>query len=381
MGLIDKERTPERNLVERVLILAPEGRNAQVAAATLGQKGFRADVCADGVALVRSIEEGVGVVLLTDDFLHHFDLSPLQELLHDQPLWSDLPLVLLAWPQTGEQALAALTATGGNVRLIDRPASALTLVTGVESALRARRRQYEIRSLLAELRDLNENLESRVEQRTQKVRELAAALAQAEERERERIAQLLHDHLQQILVAVSIQLQLAGSTPAVEPALRRSLAEIEEMVGEALEATRSLSVELSPPVLRQAGLGAALYWLQSEMRNSHHLQITLTLDEPAAAAREELATLLFRTIRELLLNVVKHAHTQQAQVSAHQEQGQLVVTVTDQGRGFLMAEVETNGSGYGLPSIRERVALHGGNVQINTAPGEGTAVTIALPYL
>lgn len=379
MGPINHEHVPGGALAERLLILAPEGRNAQVAATTLGQEGFHAHICADGAALAQAIDEGAGVVLLTDDVLHHCDLSPVTEVLRRQPLWSDLPLLLLAWPQTGEQALAALAATGRNVRLIDRPASALSLVTGVESALRARRRQYEIRSLLAELRDLNENLETRVEQRTQKVRELARALAQAEERERERIAQLLHDHLQQILVAVTIHLQLM-STPALAPAMRRSLAEIEEMVAEAVEATRSLSMDLSPPVLRQAGLGAALHWLQSEMRNSHHLQITLTLDEQAAAAREELAALLFRTIRELLLNVVKHAHTQQAQVSLRQEQGQLIVTVADQGRGFLQAELETNGSGYGLPSIRERVALRGGTVQIDTAPGEGTAVTIMIPY-
>lgn len=374
-----KGGTPEGTAEERILILAPEGRNAMVATAALGRHGFHCDICEDSRALAKAIGEGAGAVLLTDHFLHAGDLGPVAQALRGQPVWSDLPLVLLAWPETGELALEAMMEASRNVRLIERPASVPALVSGVESALRARRRQYEIRSLLAELRNLNENLETRVAQRTQKVRELAVALAEAEEQERERIAQILHDHLQQILVAVTIQLQLVASTLGPDKPVRTSLAEIEEMVDEAVDVTRTLSIELSPPMLREGGLEPALSWLQNEMKSKHDLDVSLTTGEVPSTVGEELEALLFRTARELLFNVVKHSGTRRARVTLGSKDGRLVLTVADDGRGFSPKGAVTSGSGYGLPRIRERVNLHGGTFEIESAPGEGASVTLTIP--
>lgn len=366
-------------LEKRILILAPEGRNAAVIETVMTANGFQCEVCPDGSSVAAALETGAGVLLLTDGVVHSGDLGPVEQALQRQPLWSELPVLLLAWPEVAEQALAGLGGTKVNVRVVDRPASRLTLVTAVESALRSRERQYEVRGLLQQLRELNENLESRVEQRTRKTRELAARLARAEEQERERIAQILHDRLQQILVAVNIQLQMMQATPEVEPALGRSLAELEEMVDEALETTRNLSVELSPPVLQQAGLPTALRWLQSDMKQSYHLEVALALDADAAGADDELQALLFRATRELLFNVVKHAGTNRARVALAEDEGEIVLTVADSGRGFVLADVEKGGSGHGLPRVRERIALRGGTVEIETAPGAGTTVTIMVP--
>ena len=368
-----------RSVEERVLIVAPEGRNASVLATILSKEGVHTTICEDGFTLAGAIAEGAGVVLLTDHFLHHGNQGPLEEMLKHQPPWSDLPLIVLAWPERAESALATLVEVGRDVQVVERPASISTLVSSVESALRARRRQYEIRRLLGELQDLSEELEARVEERTQKVYEMATALAQAEAQERERIAQILHDNLQQILVAATIQLQLASQMPELDPELRATLTEAEEMMDEAVDIARNLSVDLSPPVLKNGGLAAALRWLEADMESNYRLEVELKVDLPVDQLDEEVSTLLFRATRELLFNVVKHAGARQAEVKLGGDEGELVLSVADRGRGFDPQGVAEQASGYGLSRIRERASLYGGRVNVETGPGEGTTVKVILP--
>jgi signal transduction histidine kinase len=238
------------------------------------------------------------------------------------------------------------------------------------------------------LEELNETLEARVaartveaEQRATEVRRLAMELSRTEERERRRLALVLHDHLQQLLVAAKMRCELvAAGTSAGERS--RDLEQIEEILAESIEATRSLTAELSPPIIHQVGLVSALEWLRRETGKIHDLVVELQADpavEPLMG--EDMKLFLFRATRELLFNTVKHAGVKTAKVELIWDGGdELVLEVADEGRGF--APTGTPGrptGGFGLSSIRERASLLGGGLEIEAAPGAGTRMRLRVP--
>ena len=163
---------------DRVLVLAPRGRDAAIIEQVLADAGLSTARVADIAALVRAIDEGVGATILTEEALSDGSVEDLFGLLERQPPWSDLPLVLLSTKRTGRRPEGASAAVGhlGNVVLLERPVNAETLAGAAASALRARRRQYQARAHLLEreeaqrrLKLANESLERRVEERTREV--------------------------------------------------------------------------------------------------------------------------------------------------------------------------------------------------------------------
>lgn len=233
-----------------------------------------------------------------------------------------------------------------------------------------------------QLEALNASLEARVAERTavaedqaRQIRRLAAELTRAEQKERRRIATTLHDHLQQLLAAARFHLQSAAeATPA--------LARVDGLIAESIEVSRSLTVQLSPPVLHEAGLGAGLAWLARWMEQAHGLSVRLELVEDAEPEDEHVRVLLFEAVRELLFNVTKHAGAEEAVVTTQAlAHGRLRITVEDDGVGFASPGSTSLLSGLGLPSIRERMSYVGGEVQIHSQPGQGTHVTLFAPLL
>lgn len=237
----------------------------------------------------------------------------------------------------------------------------------------------------ARLRELNENLERRVaertvlaERRSNQLRALAAELIRAEERERRRLAELLHDHVQQLLVGAKMQIGLVRAQS--EAARQEELDRIDELLLEALEATRSLSIELSPPILYDQGLAAALRWLAGRLKEQHNFSALVDADPAAEPDDEELRNLLFQAARELLLNAIKHAGVLTARVRSSIGNGQILLEVVDEGSGFDPARADESRDSYGLFQIRERIDTVGGKFRIDSAPGRGTHASISLPY-
>lgn len=230
------------------------------------------------------------------------------------------------------------------------------------------------------LRKLNAALEMRAIQ----LRALTAQLTRAEQSERRRLAQRLHDHLQQILVAARLNLS-ALRNAAEEPGLHQNLLAIEELIHEAIEASRSLTIELSPPVLYEGSLSTALDWLAQWMEKQHELRIQVEIMDPAdeineEAISEQIRMLLFQAARELLFNVVKHAGVDQAFLRLEQRKDFIVLEVMDRGAGF---NTETTIHGqldrFGLFSIRERMEACGGHIEINSTTGQGTRIRLSVP--
>lgn len=247
----------------------------------------------------------------------------------------------------------------------------------------------EQREAEEELRRANERLEQRVRVRTAELRRRAEQLARltseltlVEHRERRRIAQVLHDHIQQILMAARMRLELiARDLAGADSATVRS---VSTMLDEALCASQSLSVELSPPVLHEVGLAAGLEWLARRMGETHGLVVDLTTDERAATEREDVRILLFQSVREALFNIVKHAGVGRARVElAPHGDDYLRVTIADDGKGFDPSEAGLTGArgagGLGLFSIRERLTRLGGHMEVDSAVGRGTRLELIAP--
>jgi PAS domain S-box-containing protein len=242
------------------------------------------------------------------------------------------------------------------------------------------------KQLEAELSELNAHLEQRVaertvlaEERAEQLRLLAGELVQAEQGERDRVAQVLHDHLQQILIAIQYRLELLkGKRPEADwPAILR---QSRRLLKEAIVSTRSLSVELNPPVLKAEGFGAALAWLRSWMKEKYGLRLLLQVEAGAELADPPTRLLCFQAVRELLVNVVKHAGVRHVRVKVQRVMNSLTqIIVADQGVGFdVTGSRAASGSqqGLGLRSVRQRLEMIGGVLDIDSAPGKGTKVTI-----
>lgn len=249
--------------------------------------------------------------------------------------------------------------------------------------------ERELRQTESNLRALNDSLERRISERTEEansrseqLRAMAIDLTETESRERKRLAQILHDHFQQLISAAKLKVGIARQRLADTPHLE-ILRQAESLLEEALNASRSLATELSPPVLRDAGLSVALEWLARRMERDHNLVVELSLDAPNEPDNEQVRTILFECVRELLFNVVKHSGVKQAQVSmVMPQEGLLQICVTDQGKGLNSVQAEAyrkrDGS-FGLFSIKERLSLIGGLVKIKSTPGRGTKVQITVP--
>ncbi len=221
-----------------------------------------------------------------------------------------------------------------------------------------------------------------LEQRTVLLRSLAVELVQAEERERRRIGSVLHDQLQQLLAGARFALESIRTADGAE-GIRQTIDKIDAMLKDGLDISRSLTTELSPPIQYSAELENVLGWLSAWGRERFGLQVTVEAGGDLRVESEEIRMMLFRAVRELLFNVVKHAEAKEATVSISlQENDQVQVVVRDKGKGFDPANIRAGGGtagGFGLFSLRERLEALGGSMRIESAPGTGSSFTIRVP--
>jgi PAS domain S-box-containing protein len=223
-----------------------------------------------------------------------------------------------------------------------------------------------------------------LERRTFQLRQLASDLTLAEQHVREQLAKTLHDGLQQLLVIASIHLDQQLLNDSRRGAPVDLLVQTKQDVEDAIAASRSLSVELSPPLLKTSGLPGALAWLANWSRDKYGLEVHLCASPLADPTRPDIRTLLFESVRELLFNVVKHARVDQVTVDLDLGPNDtLCITVSDDGIGFdpetLMVRTQAGDGGLGLFSIGERLTLLGGRFDIESAPGHGTRFRLVAP--
>jgi PAS domain S-box-containing protein len=223
--------------------------------------------------------------------------------------------------------------------------------------------------------------EEKIQSYQKQLRSLASDLSLAEEQERRRIATMLHDHIGQILAISKIKLgallQSAAHDGFLEP-----LEEVREHVEQAIQFTRSLTFELSPPILYDLGLESALEWLTEQIKEQHGISCDFETDNTLKPVRDEIRIVLFSAVRELLMNVAKHALAKTAKVTIRRVNENIVVHVADNGTGFTVSKMNfylDENKGFGLFSIRERLRHLGGQMDVRSAKGRGTRVILTAP--
>lgn len=279
--------------------------------------------------------------------------------------------------------------------------AAMQLGTGIErvrvqEALQESYKQLErrVQERTAQLVTTNELLNLEIEERKynekklleqqDKLRSLSSALLLAEERERRRIATELHDHIGQNLAVTKIKLGGLRETLASNKADAKALDDVRGLIEQTLQDTRSLTFELSPPVLYELGLEAALAWLADRSLEKHGLRVEFKDDGQPKPLDDGCRVIAFQAVRELLFNIVKHARAQSATLSVRKDDNEIRIDIEDDGIGFESAEVEaseTGSRGFGLFSVRERLGPIGGHLEIKSEPGRGTRVGLVLPLV
>jgi PAS domain S-box-containing protein len=218
----------------------------------------------------------------------------------------------------------------------------------------------------------------------EQLRRIAIQLTMAEQEERRRISHILHDDLQQLLYGVQLKLEMIRQDLEETGAdsLIGDLEQAQSWVETGVHTTRQLTVDISPPILHSEGLTGALEWLQRQMDALYGLRVELRSSHTLAFANDDVRVLVFQIVRELLFNVKKHARTTTASVDLRQDGDEYRITISDDGVGFDPVSLEQNDQdtmGFGLFSARDRLRLLGGSMHIDSAPAEGTSVSIHLP--
>jgi PAS domain S-box-containing protein len=240
---------------------------------------------------------------------------------------------------------------------------------------------------LEELKQARDELEARVDERTAELSKRVAQLAHltsevtlAEQRERKRLSHILHDQLQQLLVAAKLRLE---SIEDVDEEKRKiEFQRLVDHIDEALVNSRSLAVELSPPILNE-GLARAVDWLCATWaRENYGLIVERDIDKSVDVPHEDMRILLFLAVKELLFNVVKHSGVQSATLELRRnDANSLRIILRDHGKGLQSGAIpgKDNGSGLGLRSLSERLEMLGGSLEITSKPHDGVTAEIVAP--
>ena len=224
-------------------------------------------------------------------------------------------------------------------------------------------------------------LERSVEERTRQLRALSFELAMSEEHERRALAQDLHDDLGQLLAVAKIKLVSLLKSCSCSASEVSLLSEVREMVTRANKSVYTLAFQLSPPLLDERGLLPIFQWLVEEMRAVYGLEVHMQDDGSAKTVDQQASVIIFRAVREMLINVAKHADVTEAELTIERDGNDIVIMVCDQGKGvdFKSLVARPHDGGFGLVSMRERLSYVGGQVDIDSQPGAGTRVTLRMP--
>lgn len=214
------------------------------------------------------------------------------------------------------------------------------------------------------------------------LRRLASELSLTEARERREIASDLHDHIGQALAFVAQKVStLQGN--AIFSGMEDDFTQILSILNQTIRYTRDLTVEISPPVLYELGLSAAIDWLAERALERYQLKVISSQSGVRSDIADDVKVFVFKAIQELINNAAKHAEAGRVNIRTNWGEGGFEIIVSDDGQGFdtrTLHGVLAEDCCFGLFSIRERLSYIGGTLTIDSSPGHGTRVSIVAPY-
>ena len=232
-------------------------------------------------------------------------------------------------------------------------------------------------------RDITERkqVEARILSYQEQLRSMASEVVLTEERERRRIATEIHDRIGQSLAMSRIILGGIGKSES-PAAILKEIDEVKELIEQTIQDTRSLTFDLSPPILYDLGFEPAVEWLVEHIEEQYSIKAVLVNDKNPKPLSDDIKILLFQVVRELLMNVVKHSKAKNVMVSISKVSDKIKINVEDDGIGFDTNHIDSNSKdkkGFGLFSIRERLNNFEGKFEIISRPGKGTCVILEAP--
>ena len=377
---------PERNV--RVLVAAPTRRDGQVTCALLDQAGVFCETIDTLEQLAVEIRDGIGALMLTDVALAAPGITEVLDALAAQPPWSDVPVILLAPDRRHSPAVERVLSVLTNVTLIDRPVSARSMVSAVLAALRARRRQYQLRDQMMELRQVER------------------ALRDADRRKDEFLATLAHElrnPLAPLRTGLSLQSMLPPGSPEavrVREMMERQLLLLIKLIDDLLDVSRIATDKVvlqRERVDLRAVIASAIEGSQPTITaGGHNLQVCVP-DTEVCVMGDPLR--LAQVISNLINNAAKYTPSGgRIRITLATEDGEAVVRVIDDGMGIppemldhvfeMFAQVDRTleraqgGLGIGLSLVRQLAQLHGGSISASS-PGndQGSTFTLRLPAI
>ena len=314
--------------------------------------------------------------------------------LKDDPATQDIPVLHISASYV-EASDRVRGLEGGADAYLAEPVNQLELLATVKALLRMRQAQWEARRQAAEaeaarseLQTANENLETRIQQRTSEldrerrdVQDLSSQLLQAQDDERRRISRELHDSTGQLLAALTINLaRLKSEQGWLNPDAVALVDDTTSMVDEMTRQLRTMSYLLHPPMLDEAGLLSAVRWYTSGFSTRSSIDVSLDCPD-ISRLPPELEITLFRLIQESLTNIHRHSGSKTAFIHLTRSETSVTLEVVDQGKGFSLSKGPSDTlskCGVGIPGMKERVRRFGGTIAISSSPN-GTTVKAHLP--
>ena len=243
------------------------------------------------------------------------------------------------------------------------------------------RLEEQVQARTAELIDTVDRLQAamkELEHRTGQLQKCTLDLSQAEDRERKRLADLLHGDLQQTLAAAQARVGTLASQIGGNPEATHTLEQTRQLLDEAMEKSRTLSQELGPPVQCSGSLVTTFAWLAGYMERKHGLTVHTEVLGEVRSESEAVRSFLYRTAEQVLLNVAKHAQVQDASLRLQRVNNEVWLIISDWGQGFDVGSLAQTAGGA-LLAIRERAEALGGRTRVQSTPGKGTVFFVAIP--
>jgi PAS domain S-box-containing protein len=227
----------------------------------------------------------------------------------------------------------------------------------------------------------HKNAEKKLLEYQNQLRALSSQITAIEEQERGKFATYVHDSIGQTLFVIKMKLEMLQKPESLKEN-KEPLKDILTMIDQLIEYSRTLTSELSPSILHQLGLRAGLEWLAEQTHEREGIIVQFEDDKQSKSLSNDISILLFRAVRELLINITKHAKAQKVKVSIRSDETSVRVCVEDDGIGFNASETISSlskNNSFGLFSIKERLNYLGGHLEIKSTPGHGTRITLHAP--